>query len=463
MRKSVLIMILFFVLFLSNKMLLTQNGKNTLDSTFKKLDCSCRNPFIDTLFYYDTCYDIVSKSNETTSILSFENLTIQYPILLINAELVNDFSKVIFIRNADFSCASFTKSTTFETVIFNDVAYFVLTDFLDSANFVNCRFSEGSIFLKADFMEFAIFDSCVFNYKGIDNANFSFVSCNKSVCFRDCQFKTSGTFANSEFHGDSADFTGSEFSGKVLFDNSLLPKNLILNNVKTEEIIDLTSARINGDTCKIYLMDFDLEKIRFYYDHFCLSFQNDSTPINRKTQLYIRLLEKFKKEGQTECYEKLFIEYKKFKYSHVYKSSFWGFVNFLEKWGWGYGFEKWRIWYCFIILFLGLYIINLFVINYQNNFKMAKTNEFEFLFPSFLYPFVFNKKDKLIVLKKTFHNTSVFYFGVSLNFDVLKEEYPEIEKVPVGIYIISLLTYIIGLIAMGFFLNSFVTAGPNFF
>lgn len=140
------------------------------------------------------------------------------------------------------------------------------------------------------------------------------------------------------------DSTFSATFRKCSFDS----KFCILGNVDTlvfsgvshvSNKIDLRRLYSFRDSTKqvnlMFLDDFDVNDIRFNYtDHFQMVMDIS------QEQAFIKMLEKFTAEGNTQSAKRVDIELKSIRYD---SQGAWGaFIHFLDKWYWGYGYNKFQ-------------------------------------------------------------------------------------------------------------------------
>lgn len=117
-------------------------------------------------------------------------------------------------------------------------------------------------------------------------------------------------------------------------------KFILLPYVETDKI----------EKTKINLTGTSSEKIKIDYHNFQLYF--DSTASNdEKNAVYQGLLDNFKKNGESENYRLLDIEY------HDFQA---GFFNFFSKYWWNYGYSKWLI-----FIWSAIFVIVFSVFNYK--------------------------------------------------------------------------------------------------
>jgi hypothetical protein len=183
------------------------------------------------------------------------------------------------------------------------------------------------------------------------------------VNFADCSFARDVKFFKTTFKGDlnflechlggTLFFGGTSFEGSILFLNTPLPDSLVFNYVKISNEIDLTNAYLDEDQeyCSLFLIGVDISKIKLQYREFKLFFpKGESDDIISGT--YENLLANFKKNGFTDSYTLLDIEY------HDWQQKT-NRLLWLSDWWWTYGYEKSKILFHSIQLILIFTLINL--------------------------------------------------------------------------------------------------------
>ena len=105
----------------------------------------------------------------------------------------------------------------------------------------------------------------------------------------------------------------------------------------------------------------DIEKLKLRYSMFELRFPyDDAFNSDMKTNIYERLLKTQKDNGFTSSYEKLDKEYSEFKYikSGKYSSIGGWILNMVNKYWWGYGYDKTLIIVNTLLIFVLFSIVN---------------------------------------------------------------------------------------------------------
>ncbi len=219
------------------------------------------------------------------------------------------------------------------------------------------------------------------------------------------------------------DFSDTYLSGYFKFNSGTLPDTFNFTNANFSNLkndIDLTFLELkdskkrwnlvnpnNKHLCTIKLDGADASKFRLRYENFQLLFNPDAT-FETKSYIYEELLNRSKKEGMSNSYKKLMIEYKQLQYNN--------FMNFVQKHWWNYGFDKQLIFRNTLIILLFLTMINWMVFEYLlsevypiNNF----TERFNII--SQHYP-----NNQLYVLPLAFFYTCVIFFGFKLDLASIK-------------------------------------------
>ncbi len=292
---------------------------------------------------YKSIIDFDEK--EISKILNLQNVDFLKKIDL-NGKLFKEevfFDKVVFKGNASFYKSIFDNALKFQTCTFNSVNFsYIETNGL--LKFTGIDFNEFAQFRKTsilsafemnystidkgiDFSSSYFSDYVHIKYSTFDSiadfsndahfeskVTFDSVIFNGNVDFSNVKFDSTVLFKNIIFI-DSLNFSKAHFRSSLIFDSITLPYALVLSNTKVQNTIDLTLVKMNrnGKKCKIYLEDFDVDKLLLDYSKFKLSFL-PATSIDKKYSIYKKLLNKFKKDEVTIYYNTLFIEFIDFKY-----------------------------------------------------------------------------------------------------------------------------------------------------
>ncbi len=339
----------------------------------------------------------------------------------------------LYEKPVDFSFVNFNSRTTFLSV-FDTPATFKNAKFNSTVEFNASQFFGPVNFSGTTFKEDAIFLLTTFTY----DANFN-----------ESHFKSLAMFGRAVF-GLKASFHKARFDTTVLFTYSELPDTLDFSYVTTKKVIDFTyTTKENfSEVCKINLLGTDINKIRLRYDRFQLYFPKN-TNFEHKLNVYEQLLNKTKKDGYIESYEKLDTEYKYIVYKHKNE---W-LKHFFDKYWWDYGYKKERIILNTFILFLFFCLVNTLMINHlinnvyvlQNLKRLSQT--------------IMHKGMKRVFRHFTLSvfYTSLIFFGLKFSIEKLKYE----ENL-LGLKVFNLLyfalMYISGLICLGYLAN-FIIVG----
>ena len=146
-----------------------------------------------------------------------------------------------------------------------------------------------------------------------------------AIEFKDNIFHSIADFSKCKF-SDKVDFNHSDFKNFVWFHQAVLPDTLILDFVKTDEIIDLTkfinktSEALSKQYCYISLHQFPLNKVKFNYQDFRLYFPEElSLSFEEKCKTYQDLILHFKEQKEKENIIILEKDFENFKKSHSFK------------------------------------------------------------------------------------------------------------------------------------------------
>ncbi|SHM14477.1 hypothetical protein [Mucilaginibacter sp. OK098] len=189
---------------------------------------------------------------------------------------------------------------------------------------------------------------------------------------------------------------------------------------------------------KINLTDLDIKKAAIDYSLFQLYFK-DSVNVNKKSAVYVGLLDKYAKNGETENYKLVDIDYHNFQG---------GFFSFFSKYWWNYGYSKWLI-FIWCLFFIGVFSL----INYLLLPKIYYT--YPLLHINNYHHWVirhqtFSKKNKKNLRYFTcLIYTCILFFGIKLELSNLK-----FYKLSIAIFI--LFQFTIGLICTGFIIHLIV-------
>lgn len=335
-----------------------------------------------------------------------------------------------------------------DTIEIKDEPKYSETVFYKKIEFNAVIFPEEVSFKNSHFTKFVSFDGAIFK-KPVSFFGVQFFG---GVSFKGTQFMDSVDFSFAHFNSD-ADFSDAKFYNDVSFQFARMPKFLNFCNLEIiDKEIDLTYlwkiSRLN--LCNIKLFNTDIDKINLMYVDFLLDFECESflQQYNKKdieSTIYQKLLTKTNEKGYLLSYEKLDKEFREFKYLEI-EGGIWGVTkNIFSKLWWGYGYEKWRIFYNILIIFVILSFFSNFYVKYLNplnvNGKIEKS---------------FNSIRTSVV------NTAIIFFALEYNLKSLKAKDNE-NEIPLNATLFFLFTYLTGLICLGYLLNFFVTTGPKVF
>lgn len=320
-----------------------------------------------------------------------------------------DFKGVV-----DFSNSSFYSSCSFKGNYENTVRFF-------NASFFSSSLSNGekgfTYFHESHFASTAWF----IGMQCFNKISFDFTEFDSLVAFDHSVFNEEVSFTGSRF-SKNAWFGSTTFYKGVDFSQVTLPDTLNLENVKTEKEIDFTAAFLDStkNICFVNLVRSDISKIRINYTDFRLFFYGDAKA-NEITSVYQKLLKKFKDDGFEDSYEKLDIEFQKYKY----KISGQWFRSWLQEWWWNFGYNKEYIFknsFCLLLLF---FVINILIgAKFGYNFLIKEVYEVENIEEEVvrLQTKYANKKIKLFFswLPMIFVYTCMLFFILNLNIKHLR-------------------------------------------
>lgn len=302
-------------------------------------------------------------------------------------------------------------------------------DFLDTSQsghlplFVGSIFSHGISFSSGEMVERA-------SIGGLGATNFYSIGCrfHSDIVFSNCQITGTLSFRYCSFGNNSS----------LIMEGTSLPDTLDLSNTKITGILDLTGMRTKNKLCYINLVNADIDKVRFRYSHFKLYFPKQS-PDNLElkdliSSTYERVLNNFKINGLTDSYEKLDIEYSKWK-----SKSDW-VIKVSDIW-WKFGYQKWRI-----LLFTIGFILLFSTINYRRYNVLQTVYPVERLKWNNIQ---YSPINIIYVLRKflaVYLFTGLIFFRLSIDFKNLNFR-------PMRYVVLIIFEYTIGLICTGFLIN----------
>jgi len=253
-------------------------------------------------------------------------------------------------------------------------------------------------------------------------------------------------FVNTTLNGLKDNYLGIEGANYLLFDNCIFNMPSVnlqnidtlafynCNNLKTRVSLDLINTKLKYTYLKI--RNSDLTNIDFNFsENFRLIFSKDADE-DAKEQIYNNLRDKFKREGKSESYQNVDIQYQQYTFSTFgILGNFW---NLVDKYWWNYSYSRIRIIFWtigFIILF---FIINLIIakdlMTFYPIYKLNKDTPFS--------EFGWLKKAVLILVL-----TMQIFFSLKIDLSTIK-----INRTGMMIYVFT--QYSLGLICLFFLLNA---------
>lgn len=312
------------------------------------------------------------------------------------------------------------------------------------ANFVQCGFEKDATFLEIEFQNMCAVIAANFYKQAIFRAN-TYV---ENASFRLSTFYGYSEFRNSIFY-KGADFFCATFKNEADFSGSTILDTLNFSFVKIEgsRIIDLTKCssdtnKFTNRTININLTNADIDKIRIDYLKFRLYFDKDVN-FEDRSNVYLSLLNNFKRDGYSDSYEILDKEYQHFR--NTYKSNLRNHLyDFLQRLWWNYGYNKEYIFY-WTIFFLVLFTFL--------NYRLADTlNRHVYTIENLKYTTIVSAKkmkgSKLIFYRLYFSllYTCIVFFAFNVKFDKL-----HFGKKALLVYF--LLIYSIGIVCLAYLAN----------
>ena len=353
-----------------------------------------------------------------------------------------NFSESVIQGIARFNEARFNE-VVLKNTLFQRNAFFRKASFLGKADFLNTTFSYNVDFNGAMFKSLGNFSNSTI----YDNAIFKNVTFEKGVDF-DRAFLGKADFSSSRLNG-TGNFGYCFFDESPNFINTLLPDTLVLLGARlsSDAILDLSLAAPKGKrSCLIDLRKFPIDKIKLRWEDFNLLLPNKTKKLGKSDTTYYSfqeargvfgdLLKRFSDLGYSSSYEKCDKEYRQFLYHNDPKYAKIGpFLNFVDKYWWGYGYDLERI------------VLNSIIILIL--FTFANYFQFEFLIES-VYPIKKIQDAYLVDSKSKFRLAFIYsafiFFGVSIKIDLL-----DFTKFWQSIWI--LFQFITGLICLAFVVN----------
>ncbi|HET6256722.1 MAG TPA: hypothetical protein VFE32_21805 [Puia sp.] len=164
-------------------------------------------------------------------------------------------------------------------------------------------------------------------------------------CFIDAPFNLMTELPRTTF-----DFYNCTFGPHA--DLSFLPAHKVMFRscrfISTNFPIGIFSAY---DTTYVSFINTDVEQTRMNYTPQMHLWFDTSDSHDLMENSYIRLIEKYKKEGKSGSLQAIDIQYKQFKEDKI--------INWLDKWWWNYGYDKWKVLRLTSLIILCFFALNL--------------------------------------------------------------------------------------------------------
>lgn len=221
---------------------------------------------------------------------------------------------------------------------------------------------------------------------------------------------------------------------KMSFSNATLPESIAFLDFKGAiDTIDLTTfAFIEKENKKsiLSLEGVDITKLKLNYDFFKLKFTKYQSS-DQKSSIYESLLENLSTNGYQHSYEKLDVEYKRFKS----KQGTFGFLWWVPEIWWNYGYDRGRVFKIAFWLILLLTFLNYWIINFMVSKVYPVGN-----IPAYFRPWSWSR------LWFTFVYTCILFFSLSLKIDKIRFQ----EKAGT-LYLMFI--YVLGLVCLAYMAN----------
>jgi len=416
----------------------------------------------------------------------------------VHCDSLSSFSSARFISESNFRDARFSSPCSFLAVRFGLHSVFSAAQFHSTITFSKAQFQSTSEFDHAQFDSTAEFNDAQFH----DKVNFSNMKFHSKADFSDTHFDSTTNFSYAIFEGNAL-FTSTRFNRKMAlvmhylqvtnntvfnFSHALLPDTVDLSHnifLGLTANIDFTLADslkarevkhemsfwqylwhpiknyywypfdTTGDSqkIKINLYNTDVSKIKIDYNHFKFYVYDDENKDTLskeiKESIYEGLLKNFKERGQTDSYEKMDIEYRRFK-DEIKPDKF-----SLQDWWWRYGYDRNRIFKHAILFILIFSILNFFFLDRFNK-KDEGIYRVEF-FPEFQpYHFGLRLRRTSQFLKRfwfSFIYTAIIFFLLTLKIENLRFYRAGHSWGRLAATVWIMVIYAVGLICMGFMAN----------
>ena len=373
------------------------------DSHFDSFAIFTQTHFDTAAYFYTVIFD--SEANfsraEFNSLADFTEVKFQSRSIFAYAHFHSDalFGYVDFYSDAFFNNGRFDSDASFREVEFNSKADFSKVRFNSTVDYNMAKFHVSTYFIDSHCGSIADFGATHFyslaNFSGAEfdsTANFRYTHFDSLVDFTYCHFYKKLCLTNLI----TSRATRFDFNHSILSDTIDISHNpniffklpLIIDFTLSDFPEDMTPKSSHKEVRKlkfivgnyffpnkfastgkhlINLYNTDISKIKIDYTHFCLYFkdneaiQDNELSYDKKASIYEQLLKTFKDKGQADSYEKLDIEYQRFK-----GSEYPVLTNFIDFW-WRFGYEKKRIFLHSIFLILLFSICNFFWIHRLND------------------------------------------------------------------------------------------------
>ena len=381
-----------------------------------------------------------SKSTEGKIIIRPIEDEITEEVYLIDLDIPNQIS---------FQDVTFKNKVLIQQTTFNSTVYFMNATFEKEAIFFDCAFKGRIYFNNTVFKKEASYLRSKFDekveYKATNfnsTANFIETIFNSVADFSQTTFTGKSDFSYAAFHHKSVDFSNAKFKDNIIVYEAKMPKQIYLKNVILEKELDLTAIakKEPNQKCDIYLYGTDVNKVRLNYRQFKLAFEEEYG-FDQKSNVYYSLLKKQRNDGFTKSYEILDIEYQKiYHYDGIEK----GYLYWINKWWWNFGYNKERIFLHAGWLFLLFFIINYIGFNHLvNKVYIVENikNAIEKYRRNTENPFYYVK-----IFPTVFYYTSLIFFGLNININNFN------FSRPLGTAYIFLI-YISGLVCIAYMFN----------
>jgi hypothetical protein len=330
---------------------------------------------------------------------------------------------IIFKSFVVFENNIFPDSTIMQDIEFEDkVVFYDSSRNCQIPKFYYCKFLKGIAFNHYQINDFG--GPFIKSYAFLAGCNL-----HSDVIFVDCKISGTLSFRDCKFEDNSS----------IRMISTFLPDTLDFTNVKISGKINLTNISAKKDKkCYINLLNADIEKFIFQYNHYKLFFPKKDFKTDESkdiiSSIYERLLNNFKMNGFIESFVKLDIEYYEWK-----SKSNW-LYNISNIW-WKFGYQKWRI----ILFSIGFVFVFSFF-NYMNYNLLQKVYPVKKLnWESFQY--------SSIPLIKFFRKFSIVFIYTGLIFFRLSIDFKNINFKPLRYAALIIFQYLIGLGCTGFLVN----------